>query len=122
MTGILTLWCMLVQLLCLAVHTFIKDGQLPLDEMVQALHSGLEPQHAAQEFQHTSQSDMEKVPDQWLARTFMIAFGQDQMSLEKGKTLLHVHSGTGSWKSQLCPEPKYMSKELYMVVKNEGKC
>ena len=73
--------------------------------MVQALHSGLEPQHAAQEFQHTSQSDMEKVPDfiQRLARTFMIAFGQDQMSLENGETLLH--SGTGSRKSQLCPEP-----------------
>ena len=87
---------MLVQLLCLAVHTFVKDGQLPFDKMVQALHSWLEPQHAAQEFQHTSQNDMEKVPDfiQRLARTFTIAFGQDQMSLEKGGT--HVYSGTGS--------------------------
>lgn len=84
---------MLVQLLCLAVHIFVKDGQLPFDEMVQALRSGLEPQHAAQE---SSQSDMEKMPEfiQRLARTFMIAFGQDQMSLEKGKP--HVHSGTGS--------------------------
>jgi len=87
---------MLVQLLYLAVHTFVKDGQLPFDEMVQALHSWLEPQHAAHHCQHTSQSDMEKMPEfiQRLAQTFMIAFGQDQMSLEKGKP--RVHSGTGS--------------------------
>jgi len=64
--------------------------------MVQALHSWLEPQHAAHCCQHISQSDMEKVPGfiQRLARTFMIAFGQDQMSLEKVEP--HVHSGTGS--------------------------
>jgi len=87
---------MLVQLLYLAVHTFVKDGQLPFDEMVQALHSGLEPQHAAHHCQHTSQSNMENMSEfiQRLAQTFMIAFGQDQMSLEKGKP--HVHSGTGS--------------------------
>ena len=106
-----------------------RDGQLPFDEMVQALRGRLEPRTrtlAAQDFRHTSQSDTEKVSDfiRRLERTFMVTYGQDQMSLETMETLLHSQFQEGL-RYSLMKAPAVSGaqtyKELCMAAKNEEK-
>ena len=106
-----------------------RDQQLTLSEVTQALRSRLEPPAralAAQEFRHTYQRDSESVSDviRRLERTFMLAYGQDAMSLETRETLLHGQLQE-CLRHHLMRAPAVSGaltyKELCMAAKNEEK-
>lgn len=106
-----------------------RDQQLTLSEVTQALRSHLEPPAralAAQEFRHIYQRDSESVSDfiRRLERTFMLAYGQDAMSLETRETLLHGQLQEGL-RHYLMRAPAVSGaltyKEMCMAANNEEK-
>ena len=79
---------------------------------------------AAQDFRHTTQKDAETVPDfiRRLERTFRVAYGRDNLSIETRDTFLY-----GQLQDGLCPDLMHNPavsgaltyKELCMAARNE---
>ena len=107
----------------------IASDKQSWDDAVRALRSRLEPGSrvlAAQDFRHTSQAEAESTADfiRRLERTFQVAYGYDNMSLETRETILYGQLQEGLH-YDLIKSPAVSGaqgyKELCVSAKNEEK-